>query len=558
MSPRSISRLLLLGAALLVPSSAFAVGGTSTDFRVSPSANDGAGAFQLVHPATGGRGAGFLGANFTTGEYFAAPVGDRRQSALHMGGGFAIADWLRFEADLPYMTAITGNDGLTTNGLGDAQISATIPIVFPGTAGFGIGIVPFADIPTMEASSSDNFQMGGAFIIGSGDGGLGWRGNATIRSDSTGTSEMTLGIGGNAQMGRYFVGGLEVLNSRAAGPRRDDAVTTRNPVEATFYGVLGQERPASFTMGFTTGFFGDAGSPMYRVTMGLSLKRAGLVGDPDNDGIFGLADDCPSTPEDMDGHLDVDGCPEPDDDNDGVADVIDRCPAEAEDRDGHEDRDGCPDIDNDFDGIYDTVDLCPDEAGIMAAEGCPDQDGDTVPDPKDECVSRPGSPEAAGCPDYDHDRVPDFRDLCPTEPISPKIDPVRSNGCPTRAYYSGGRIEITERVNFETGKATITSDSYSVLRDVARALNSNPDIRMVEIGGHTDNIGGPVINARLSKERAKSVRSYLITQGVSPDRLSFHGYGETRPIDSNETEAGRAQNRRVEFVVIETVSGSRR
>jgi outer membrane protein OmpA-like peptidoglycan-associated protein len=555
MNPSRRLRILAVATALLLPSllpaSALAAGGTTDEFRLAPGAHDGTGSFQLVHPGTGGRGAGYLGGNFTSGEYFADPIGNRRIASIHLGGGFAVADWLRFETDVPFVSSLAEGDQ-SASGMGDLQFSATVPILFPGTRNFGIGLAPFVEVPTMAETSSEDLQGGALFTIGSGDGTLGWRANAGLRTDTTGSGSVVLGLGGNARLGDVFMGGLELMSSRPAGPADPEAAP--NALEATAYGVVGQDRPAAFQFGLTTGLIPEAGSPSYRATVAVSFRRVGLIGDPDGDGVFGLDDACPNTPEDLDGYLDSDGCPEPDDDLDGVADVVDRCPAEAEDRDGHEDRDGCPDVDNDFDGIFDNEDECPDEPGILAANGCPDQDGDTVPDPKDECPTRPGNPLAQGCPDYDKDRVPDFRDLCPTEPISPKIDPLRSNGCPTRAYYSGGRIEILDRVNFEFGSATLSSDSYGVLRDVARTLEANPDIKLIEIGGHTDNVGPAGTNVRLSRARAKAVRDYLVQQGVSARKLSTKGYGESMPIDTNETEAGRFQNRRVEFIVVETVS----
>ena len=548
MSPRLLLSSVLLA---LLPSVSHAVGGTGSRFRPAPSAHDGTGALQLVHPATGGRGAGYVGGAFTTGEYLALPDGHRRVSAVHLGGGFAVANWLRFETDLPYMTSIATSDQ-SLYGLGDLQLSATLPFTFPGTRGFGIGVAPFAELPTMAETSSEGVVGGGAFTLGAGDGALGWRANVAVRSAADVAPQVDVGIGGNARLGEYFAAGLEVISTRDTGPTTEESALFNNPLEATAYGVLGQDRPVAVLVGLTTGMAPDAGSPMYRATMVLSYRRAGLIGDPDGDGVFGLDDGCPNTAEDVDGFLDEDGCPEPDDDLDGVSDVVDRCPSEAEDRDGHEDRDGCPDIDNDFDGIFDIQDACPDAPGGLAADGCPDSDGDTVPDHLDACDARPGSPEASGCPDYDGDRVADYRDLCPTEPISLKIDPVRSNGCPTRAYYSGGRIEILERVNFKTGSAVIRSESFGLLQDVARTLEENPDILKVEIGGHTDSVGPDASNLRLSRARARSVRAYLISQGVSYRRLTTRGYGETRPLDSNETESGRYQNRRVEFVVLET------
>ena len=553
---RRFSVFSALTAVLLtawLPGLAHAAGGTDDDFRVGPSAHDGMGALQLAHPATGGQGAGFVGGAFTTGEDFSDPLGYSRLASMHLSGGFAVANWLRFEADMPFVSSIAEGDQ-SRSGAGDLQLSGTLPIVFPGTRNFGIGLVPFAEVPTAPDTSAERMEWGGLFTLGAGDGALGWRINAGLRSDNASNRDVVVGAGGNARLSEQFVAGIEVLSTSPAGPTDPNAPQEVSPLETTVYGIMGQDRRAAIQFGVTAGLVPDAGSPTYRATMAVSFRRVGIVGDPDSDGVFGLDDACPNTPEDMDGFLDLDGCPEPDDDLDGVADVVDRCPSEAEDRDGHEDRDGCPDIDNDFDGILDIEDECPTEAGILAARGCPDQDGDTVPDPTDECPMRPGNPLAQGCPDYDRDRVPDFRDLCPTEAISPKIDPIRSNGCPTRAYYSGGRIEILDRVNFEFGSATLSPDSYTVLRDVARAIDANPDIQSVEIGGHTDNVGSAGANLRLSRARARAVRAYLIQQGISAKRLTTRGYGESMPIDSNETEGGRYQNRRVEFVVAETVS----
>jgi outer membrane protein OmpA-like peptidoglycan-associated protein len=307
-------------------------------------------------------------------------------------------------------------------------------------------------------------------------------------------------------------------------------------------------------VGFTTGFVPETGSPLYRVELGLSWRKTGAPGDPDADGIWGVLDDCPHVAEDRDDHLDGDGCPDPDDDNDGVPDVLDRCPAQAEDVDDYSDRDGCPDPDNDFDGLIDSVDDCRDEAGPGDAGGCPDLDHDTVADKKDECSSRPGARESFGCPDADNDRVPDYRDLCPSQAVSSKVDPFRSNGCPSKAYLGFGRIELLDRVNFDFGLTNIRDDSHGLLRDVARILKENPSILLVEIGGHTDNVGSDAANLRLSRSRAKEVRAYLISQGIDPNRLEAKGYGESRPVDTNLTEAGRYQNRRVEFLVLKTAN----
>ncbi|MBK7761731.1 MAG: OmpA family protein [Deltaproteobacteria bacterium] len=126
------------------------------------------------------------------------------------------------------------------------------------------------------------------------------------------------------------------------------------------------------------------------------------------------------------------------------------------------------------------------------------------------------------------------------------------DGCPEdgRAKLSGKRIEITERVYFDTGKTTIKPESYGLLDEVAQVLAQNPQITLLRVEGHTDDQGADLNNLKLSQGRAEEVRNYLIQRGVSPDRLVAAGFGEGQPVASNKTEDGRATNRRVEFIVL--------
>jgi outer membrane protein OmpA-like peptidoglycan-associated protein len=101
-------------------------------------------------------------------------------------------------------------------------------------------------------------------------------------------------------------------------------------------------------------------------------------------------------------------------------------------------------------------------------------------------------------------------------------------------------------VNFETGKATLTPESETILNGVAESLVANDSIK-VQVAGHTDNTGSAAVNARLSKQRAEAVRQFLIAHGVAEDRLTAKGFGPSKPIASNKTAEGRAQNRRVEL-----------
>ena len=119
---------------------------------------------------------------------------------------------------------------------------------------------------------------------------------------------------------------------------------------------------------------------------------------------------------------------------------------------------------------------------------------------------------------------------------------------------TGDRIEILEKVYFETNRATIQKRSHSVLEQVASLLEANPDIELMRVQGHTDSRGDEEYNLKLSQQRAVSVKEFLIDEGIDPTRLSARGYGETHPISDNDTEEGRAENRRVEFHIIERSS----
>lgn len=249
--------------------------------------------------------------------------------------------------------------------------------------------------------------------------------------------------------------------------------------------------------------------------------------DRDGDGVLDGDDGCVDVPEDLDAFKDADGCPELDNDNDGVNDSADRCGTQAEDRDGFEDTDGCPDPDNDRDGVVDAQDRCPNEAGAALEGGCPsyDRDKDGLADGVDQC------PDAA-------------------ETVNGYLD---VDGCPdskpSRVEVTGTAIVIHQKINFATGKDVILPDSFGVLDDVAQAMKDYPKIK-VEIGGHTDNVGDDAKNQKLSKERADAVFEYLLSKGIVATRLITIGYGETRPVDTNRTDEGRANNRRVEFLIV--------
>jgi OOP family OmpA-OmpF porin len=174
-----------------------------------------------------------------------------------------------------------------------------------------------------------------------------------------------------------------------------------------------------------------------------------------------------------------------------------------------------------------------------------DTDGDGIPDVSDQC---PGTPlgvqvDAKGCPvglDSDGDGVADAVDQCPGTPQGFKVD---ARGCIVE------QIAVLRTVNFDFGSDKLTNEAKSTLDQLASSLATQPDLH-VEISGHTDSLGPQAINLTLSEKRSAAVKAYLIQHGVASGRLRAEGYGEFNPVATNETEEGRALNRRVEFKVL--------
>jgi outer membrane protein OmpA-like peptidoglycan-associated protein len=181
-----------------------------------------------------------------------------------------------------------------------------------------------------------------------------------------------------------------------------------------------------------------------------------------------------------------------DPDHDGINNEHDRCPNEAEDFDGFQDEDGCPDPDNDQDGVPDDRDECPDDA-------------------------------APGVPD----------------------------GCPRgRVMVREGKVHLFGKILFNTGSTVVHRRSEPLLDDIAIALKDHPELARIRVEGHTDNVGDAAMNVRLSQDRAESVKKALVARGIPASRLEVRGYGESHPIAPNTAPAGRARNRRVEFVIL--------
>ena len=205
-------------------------------------------------------------------------------------------------------------------------------------------------------------------------------------------------------------------------------------------------------------------------------------------------------------------------------------------------------LDTDGDGINDDVDKCPNTPGVAKYDGCPipDSDKDGINDEEDKCPNEAGPASNNGCPilDRDGDGVNDDVDKCPDV-----AGPASNNGCP--------EVQISQEVSkilggtgqavyFNSNSAKLASTSNASLNKIVTVLQNNPDVK-IKIEGHTDNAEKDADN--LSEQRADAVKAYLVSKGISVDKIKVEGSGSTMPIGDNNTAAGRTKNRRVEIKI---------
>lgn len=316
-------------------------------------------------------------------------------------------------------------------------------------------------------------------------------------------------LGADIDLASHFGGGLKVYVHRYVGIRLD------------VRGTVGSR-------------YGTTGSRIIHpeATLGLVVPLGLQARDTDEDGLYDPGqkarpvDACPEQP----GPRRHQGCP--DGDGDEIVDRDDRCPVEP----GLPARRGCPALrDRDSDGVFDPGqvdipppggDLCPDVVGRTDQIGCPapDTDGDGIVDPDDTCPREPelfnGYEDTDGCPDA----VP--------------VD-------------VAALVGTLKGINFGFMSDAITPDSRPALDHAVAVMRDNPTIRL-EIQGHTDTDGKADLNLELSRHRAEAVRTYMIAAGLEGERLRAIGYGGDRPIADNASDAGKAQNRRIELRLLDT------
>lgn len=439
------------------------------------------------------------------------------QVAFDLTASYAFADWFELGVHLPL--AYLSGDDVSDATLGDARVLPKFRLLSDEQDGVGLALLADVRLPTHTSQFYGGARLPAfapRLIIDHRFGLSGFRAGVdlgVLLRDETqfrnvsAASELQAGVG----IGYRFDGGqspVEIMFDlrSAIGLAETDAEETG--LEALLGASIDATPEWKVNIGGGLGVLEGFGIPTARVLVGVRWEPS--PNDPDHDGLR-------NPTEEEDEHKVLEQAPteeqaaaaSPDQ---AQADAVDDATREAAIRGGY---DACPKLPEDFDGIEDD-------------DGCPegDEDGDGVLDYLDRC-------------DDEAETINGFKD---------------DDGCedegPAQIIVEEGRISILETIRFEPESSAIDRDSYRIMDQIALALRKHKEIDRIEVGGHTDSTGSHEYNVRLSHARARSVRMYLLEQGIKPGRLSARGYGPDKPIADNETDDGRAKNRRVEFVVV--------
>jgi OmpA-OmpF porin, OOP family len=504
------------------------------------------------------------------------------QAAANLGGSMIFIDRIRVAANLPIIVYNAGSGGIagltsyappaSKQGFGDLRFALDVRVLGEYRSAFTLGVGAAVWVPTGSAKNytSDGAVRFAPHILAAGNPGpfaygakLGLtyrgRGNDVFAGSSIGSDLNASASAGVRFYNDQIVVGPEVFWSSAI---TDVFARKTTPVEVLLgaHASLGPFRLASgFGAGLTRGY----GSPDLRILFGFEWVQP-VDNDRDKDGILDDVDACTDVPGKPNSNPKLHGCP--DRDGDGVFDKEDACVEVPGLKTDDPKTNGCPadkEGDRDGDGVFDKEDACVDVPGIRTEDpktnGCPkregDQDGDGILDKDDACPEKPGlktsDPKTNGCPDPDRDKdsIENDKDACPDQPGKADPDPAK-NGCP-KAVMEGGVIRILDQIKFKTGSAVIETDkgTQDILNAVLEVVKAHPEIKGLDIQGHTDTRGLPANNKKLSQDRAASVVTWLKIRGVMIE-LKPSGFGQERPIDTNDTDVGRRNNRRVEFHII--------
>ncbi|MDP1822752.1 MAG: OmpA family protein [Archangium sp.] len=493
-------------------------------------------------------------------------------------GALGLTDWLELGANVPVYVYQQGTTGLSlaSAGLGNPWLQAKVnildahkPISLAVVLGVGLPLGTSAAQGNGGFEAAPRLQVGRVYDAWQYGIELGYLHRTTV-------DYQTLTNSSADRVGSQLYVAAMVTTVNPEGPRGEFTVRGFIPLAGGQPGVEGQLGfrwalgPVELIASAGPGFAGQTTTPAVRAYFGAAFANTPMTQptcaegrayqladcpdlDRDGDGVKNASDQAPFDPEDKDAFQDEDGAPDPDNDGDGTIDTLDDCTEVA----GPAANRGCPDTDQDSDGVVDRLDQCVDQPedkdDFEDSDGCPeaDNDKDGFADGTDACPLNPGISQERGCPakDTDGDTVFDHEDNCPSEQGVPE-----NAGCPAAqkqlVIITVEKLKILDKVYFDTGKASIQKRSDALLTNIAQVLTVHPEIALIQIEGHTDTVGVPEKNKKLSQDRADSVKAYLVKKGVAENRLRAVGFGQEKPAETNETPAGREANRRVEFNIV--------
>jgi outer membrane protein OmpA-like peptidoglycan-associated protein len=536
----------------------------------------------------------------------------------NLSTGLAVHDRVRLDLAMPYTFVARGRQELGVGDalFGDLRISSMVSVVRPAHresgGGLGLGVVTWLDAPTgrpafllgsggVGGGAKLAFTAESDLITFSADAGTGFRAKPLALADAAGSDEVLLGAALGARLSKTTGMTAEVASRLPFASTR--VLGTGAPTEGLLTLRQHVDDRVHFVFGGATGLSPGAGAASWRAFFGLGYRAVDPPAPPDSDplGAVVVHDRCPAEAEVVNGWRDEDGCPDslaalqvnvvwrglsmpgvrltvtgPEGEKSALSSVggtaFDAVPGSAWHAKGVLESaclagqgsvsaaDGPTELRVELQRITESTV----RVEVITPDGSvPEGASVTMVSPNAACVPEGVQPLVGGAGAFAVGRgahtvlvqVPGYAVHQEEVQVVPGGEAlVRVQLAPTVVRITAERIEIDEKVHFETGRAVIKSDSFDLLEEVAGVILAHPNIGRIEVAGHTDSRGSDTFNQTLSQRRAEAVRDFLVQAGVSEDRLLAAGYGETEPIETNRMDSGRAANRRVEFRLVDTSS----